>query len=492
MREIRGMIKVAPRLADGARSAAARRAAVAAVCAAAVAGLPAAASAQVSRAPRAEASLTEIFNYSGEVAQTTVVPVGATIAHVWVLGGMGGGTSSAGKSVTGGDGALVSGRIAVSPGQLLTMRVAQRGHDGNGKVSPGDGGWGGTGRGGRGGSGYGYKDERDGAGGGGASSLEIGGETIVVAGGGGGGGGNGFDALFDPGGPGGSSGTTVDPGHNGKGSGGGKGGGGEANGQPAGGSGGSSTPSAIGGGGGGGGGGGRTGGGGGGGGGAGSSYYTSRLLEPTVKRGGGSIDGNGRIVITWNEVSAPECRDAVVAVPLDSPGVPFRLQCTGTRRPTSFVLLSHPQHGHLVDDNLTAGSFTYVPDPGYRGPDGMLWEARTGDAVSVPYVVTFIVGRPDAPLYLTASSTHVPLGQPPVLTVIMPSNATGYVGFYDENQPGADKGIGTAPIDDGIATLTMPTRELGVGAHVIHASYGGDLTWGPGDSNDVEITVSRP
>jgi hypothetical protein len=35
------------------------------------------------------------------------------------------------------------------------------------------------------------------------------------------------------------------------------------------------------------------------------------------------------------------------------------------------------------------------------------------------------------------------------------------------------RGIGTAPIADGVATLTTPTRELGVGIEVVHASYGG-------------------
>jgi hypothetical protein len=122
----------------------------------------------------------------------------------------------------------------------------------------------------------------------------------------------------------------------------------------------------------------------------------------------------------------------------------------------------------------------------------MEWQARMGDMASALYSVTFAIGRSAAPLYLTASSEHVPLGQPPVLTVITAASATGHVGFYDENQPGADKGIGTAEISDGIAVLRMPTRELGVGVHVIHASYGGDLFWGPADSNDVEIRVSAP
>jgi hypothetical protein len=61
---------------------------------------------------------------------------------------------------------------------------------------------------------------------------------------------------------------------------------------------------------------------------------------------------------------------------------------------------------------------------------------------------------------LTASSTVVRLSEPPVLTVHMPADATGEVGFYDFARPGADKGIGLAPIIDGVATLTAPDRPL--------------------------------
>jgi hypothetical protein len=321
-----------------------------------------------------------------------------------------------------------------------------------------------------------------------------------VAGGGGGGGGNGFDSIADSGGPGGSSGATVDPGHNGKGPGGGKGGGGAANGGPTGGSGGSSTSKAIGGGaggggagvvGGGGGGGGGTGGGGGGGGGAGSSRYTSRLEAPSVVRGSTS-DGNGLIVITWNVgVSAPVCSDETVHVPFDSPGVPVRLHCTDASRPTSFRIDLFPEHGHVENLDLTTGTFIYVPDPGYRGSDTILFRAFSGDVASVPYSVIITVGRPAAPMYLTASPADVVLGHPPVLTVIMPANATGYVGFYDLYQDEL-RGIGTAPIIDGVATLTAPTRELGVGVHFVHASYGGDFVWAPADSNDVTVIVRAP
>ena len=90
---------------------------------------------------------------------------------------------------------------------------------------------------------------------------------------------------------------------------------------------------------------------------------------------------------------------------------------------------------------------------------------------------------------LTASDTQVDQGTAPVLTVDMPADATGYVGFYDAAQPGTDKGIGTAPIIDGVATLAAPTRPLPAGDNPIRASYGGDGTYSPNDSNLVTVTV---
>jgi hypothetical protein len=250
-----------------------------------------------------------VFSYIGPVAQTAIVPPGAGAVDVRVTGGRGGGTwpyeDHSGAYVTGGDGAQVSGQIAVSPGEIMTLRVAGFGGDADAEFQPGKGGWGATGYGGRGGSG----SHGDGGGGGGATSIEIRGETVVIAGGGGAGGGRGFTVGVDAGGPGGSSGATVDPGHNGKGPGAGKGGGGAGHGEPAGGIGGKGSYTGGGGGGGGagatggsGGGGGGFGGGGGGGGGAGSSRYTSRLEAPSVVRAGLN-DGNGLVFLTWVEVT---------------------------------------------------------------------------------------------------------------------------------------------------------------------------------------------
>jgi hypothetical protein len=409
------------------------------------------------------ASVTETFGYAGEVTQTAVVPVGATLAQVAVIAGKGGGTKGLRTHVTGGDGAQVSGQIAVSAGEVLRLQVAGHGGNANYNHGPGGGGWGATGHGGHGGAAF----YGDGGGGGGASGLEIDGNTVVTAGGGGGAGGRGLYETY-AGGPGGSSGATVDPGHNGGGLSAGKGGGG-----------GGGADGGFGGGGAG------IGAGGGGGGGAGSSHHTSRLEAPQVVRGTTS-DGNGLIVITWNDVSAPVCADQAVDVPLDSPGVPVGLPCS---RITGSRIDAGPRHGHLVNVDPAAGTFSYVPDLGYTGDDELTFQGLFGDLASAVHTLTFVVRDP-APMDLTASSDHVVLGHPPVLTVTMPAGATGIVGFYDEDLPGTGKAIGTVPITGRLATLVTPTRELGVGTHSVYASYGGNARYGPADSNVVVIIVS--
>jgi hypothetical protein len=441
------------------------------------------------------ASLTETFGYVGPVAQRVIVPAGASSAKVRLIGGKGGSAKSIGVDTTGGDGALVSGSIAVSHGEVLTLTVAGYGGDSNGRAYPGAGGWGAGGYGGRGGS---TDGSGDGGGGGGASSLDIDNHAVALAGGGGGGAGSGAYATVDAGGPGGSSGATVDPGHDGKGPGRGRGGGGAANGAPGGGGGGPGNylggaggGGGAGFGGGGGGDGGGVGGGGGGGGGAGSSHYTSLLQEPAVIRGTTS-DDNGLISITWDAVSAPVCTGQTVQVPHNSPGVPIglRLYCADPSRITSFRIIARPQHGVLDREHVIHGTFDYVPNSGYIGTDSLTFQALTGDQASAPATVTFSV-RVVPLMHLDASSIQVPQGHPLVLTLTMPSDATGHVRFYDSFD-GQTNDMGSAPIVDGTAVLHTPTGDLGVGFHHIHASYDGDARYAPRDSNTVSISVRAP
>lgn len=123
-------------------------------------------------APASAGAVTQTFSYTG-AQQTLMVPAGVSSVHVVAVGGRGG-------TVTGGFGAVVSGDLPVTPGEILFVEVGGNGL--NGGVSSA-GGFNGGGDGGPhgGGSGGGASDLRTGsASQGGSLSSRL----IVAAGGG--------------------------------------------------------------------------------------------------------------------------------------------------------------------------------------------------------------------------------------------------------------------------------------------------------------------
>jgi gliding motility-associated-like protein len=113
------------------------------------------------------------FNYTGNV-QTWIVPPCVTTINVTVAGAKGGGTN-------GGNGAVITGSLAVTPGQVLNIYCG-----GMGTQGAASGGWNGGGTGHNSTGSTTYRSW----GGGGASDIRIGGTAlanrVVVAGGGGG------------------------------------------------------------------------------------------------------------------------------------------------------------------------------------------------------------------------------------------------------------------------------------------------------------------
>jgi LPXTG-motif cell wall-anchored protein len=123
-------------------------------------------------APASAGTGTEVFTTTGSTA--FVVPAGVTLIHVIALGGSGGGLSTFDPSLKGGEGALISADLPVTPGATYHVHVG-----GNGAVTTGGANGGGAGG-----------NSNGGGGGGGASDLRSAGDTladrILVAGGGGG------------------------------------------------------------------------------------------------------------------------------------------------------------------------------------------------------------------------------------------------------------------------------------------------------------------
>jgi hypothetical protein len=142
--------------------------------------------------------VTSNYSYTGS-DQTFTVPTGVTALNV-ILNGAAGGAAYFGA--TGGSGGYVSGTLAVTPGQSLTIMVGKGGAQGNGSASSNSYGGGGAG-----GSFSGV--------GGGRSAIISGGVDRVTAGGGGGAG----NGTNDGGAGGGTTGATGGGGANGGGGG---------------------------------------------------------------------------------------------------------------------------------------------------------------------------------------------------------------------------------------------------------------------------------
>ena len=173
---------------------------------------------------------TDTYNSTG--IQTFTIPAGITTVDLNVIsGGGGGGGSDSSPGAAGRSGARISGTLAVSPGQILTISIGTGGIGGASDQGSAPGGRAGIntlGYGGGTGSAAGPTPlSGAGGGGGGASVILLNGSPVVVAAGGGGGGGGGNGVPGQGVSPGGTSGSIA--GGNGQikgGDGGGAGGGG--------------------------------------------------------------------------------------------------------------------------------------------------------------------------------------------------------------------------------------------------------------------------
>ena len=132
-----------------------------------------------------------------DLVQMWTVPVGVTSINVTLRGAQGGrgANDGIGTGASGGSGGVVTGTLAVTPGETLTLYLGGAGTDGS-RSSGAGGGVGGSGSGGvygggRGGNAGSSGSSGGGGGGGGAAVLMRGTTVLAVAGGAGGGGGAG-------------------------------------------------------------------------------------------------------------------------------------------------------------------------------------------------------------------------------------------------------------------------------------------------------------
>ncbi|MFF6983641.1 RICIN domain-containing protein [Streptomyces sp. NPDC008343] len=199
-----------------------------------MAGIAVIASGAALSAPQAFASDTSTgspdvmireYKHTNNGAQEFVVPESVHFMDVEVVGARGGDGASYRRTnndpihsgAQGGAGAEVTGKLSVTPGQKLSLIIAEPGHAGDANQEAGRHGWGY----GVSGSAGDAKSGHRGGGGGGASAILPDGKTtdpLVVAGGGGGGGGHGLAANdANKGGGGGGAGAQPEGGRSGTG-----------------------------------------------------------------------------------------------------------------------------------------------------------------------------------------------------------------------------------------------------------------------------------
>ena len=135
----------------------------------------------------------------------------------------------------------------------------------------------------------------------------------------------------------------------------------------------------------------------------------------------------------------------------------------------------------LTTSRLTPGTHHITAHYNGYGP----WAPGDSDPVSI----TVTAEQPR--MQIGVNPITIKHGQPFKITITMPANATGTLGFYDADQPGPDYGIGTAPIVNGSAVLTQPSKELAVGTHRLSASFGGDSLYLPNDTTQTVLTVTN-
>jgi hypothetical protein len=138
--------------------------------------------------------------------------------------------------------------------------------------------------------------------------------------------------------------------------------------------------------------------------------------------------GAAQTTFTVDFVVARECFDQTVHVPAGSPGVGVQLHCTPANEPGEFRFTILADHGHLDNDDLRQGTFTYVPLAGYAGTDTVRFESVNRGFASKQATVTFIVGpgpadvrhQPGPPAAATETFGYV---GPQAQTTVVPGDA---------------------------------------------------------------------
>jgi Bacterial Ig-like domain (group 3)/MBG domain (YGX type)/FG-GAP-like repeat len=161
------------------------------------------------------------------------------------------------------------------------------------------------------------------------------------------------------------------------------------------------------------------------------------------------------------------------------PNPPFETTITGFIEGDSSVIRGVPVVTTTATPTSPAAVYPIVPTQGTLTATNYSFVFIVGKLTIVP--ATPGIG-PTAPVTIASSLNPAPFGRPVILTVTVPSGATGTVTFADGTTV-----LGTATITGNTSSLT--TAALAVGTHLITATYSGDTNFTASSSVVLSLVV---
>ncbi|HEY6413203.1 MAG TPA: Ig-like domain repeat protein [Edaphobacter sp.] len=150
---------------------------------------------------------------------------------------------------------------------------------------------------------------------------------------------------------------------------------------------------------------------------------------------------------------------------------------------TSAVVSGTPNFTTTATQSSPVGTYPITPTHGTLAAANYTFAFAPGTLTVTQAPAPPIVENPPPP--------EIVEDQPVTLTVELPAGATGTVTFYlDSTTRSLGTPLGTAPVVNGTATLTIPSLPLGT--HTVSAAYSGDANFAPSTSTLFTVTVTPP
>jgi hypothetical protein len=223
-----------------------------------------------------------------------------------------------------------------------------------------------------------------------------------------------------------------------------------------------------------------------------NNYPATQTLQILM----GDVNNDGGFTQTLPTTQLGNSPNVLIAADFNGDGTTDLAVPNAGEFDTTILLNEFTQTATASVSNITvAGTATHYVDAVYAG--------NTSFVTSTSSTTPLQGSQVNTSLTLTANVPEQMLTMPIIFTATLASlsneppfaTPTGTVSFYDQSLGG--ELIGTAAMGaNGQAVFTLATASIGPGVHVISASYAGDATFLPSNSNQIteqidELMISR-